>query len=108
MKGGERDTWAESAEKAAAIAAETTSPALVQTCVQKTKVRACVLPFPGTVDCSATNGSAAQLEKPPRLFDLTDLQKDCNRRFSWSADYTLKYHSFHALKSYRQSEQNHG
>lgn len=29
-------------------------------------------------------------EAPPRLFDLTSLQVECNKKFSWSADYTLK------------------
>lgn len=29
-------------------------------------------------------------ESPPRLFDLTSLQVECNRRFGWSADDTLK------------------
>ena len=29
-------------------------------------------------------------EYPPRLFDLTSLQVHCNKRFSYSADYTLK------------------
>lgn len=30
-------------------------------------------------------------EAPPRLFDLTSLQVECNRKFSFSADETLKY-----------------
>lgn len=29
-------------------------------------------------------------EQPPRLFDLTSLQVECNKRWSWSADSTLK------------------
>lgn len=29
-------------------------------------------------------------EAPPRLFDLTSLQVECNKRFAWSADQTLK------------------
>lgn len=29
-------------------------------------------------------------EAPPRLFDLTSLQVECNRRWGWSADDTLK------------------
>lgn len=29
-------------------------------------------------------------EAPPRLFDLTSLQVECNKRFGWSADQTLK------------------
>lgn len=29
-------------------------------------------------------------ETPPRLFDLTSLQVECNKRFAWSADQTLK------------------
>ena len=29
-------------------------------------------------------------EAPPRLFDLTSLQVECNKKFSWSADRTLK------------------
>ena len=29
-------------------------------------------------------------EAPPRLFDLTSLQVECNRKFSFSADETLK------------------
>ncbi len=29
-------------------------------------------------------------EAPPRLFDLTSLQVECNRRFSWTADQTLR------------------
>lgn len=28
-------------------------------------------------------------EAPPRLFDLTSLQVECNRKFSYSADQTL-------------------
>lgn len=30
------------------------------------------------------------LEAPPRLFDLTSLQVECNRRWGWTADETLK------------------
>ena len=30
-------------------------------------------------------------EAPPRLFDLTSLQVECNRKFSFSAEETLKY-----------------
>ncbi len=29
-------------------------------------------------------------EAPPRLFDLTSLQVECNKRFAWSADTTLR------------------
>ncbi|MDE6196955.1 MAG: DNA topoisomerase 3 [Muribaculaceae bacterium] len=29
-------------------------------------------------------------EAPPRLFDLTSLQVECNKKFSWSADQTLR------------------
>lgn len=29
-------------------------------------------------------------EAPPRLFDLTSLQVECNKKFAWTADYTLK------------------
>ena len=29
-------------------------------------------------------------EAPPRLFDLTSLQVECNRRWGWTADDTLK------------------
>lgn len=29
-------------------------------------------------------------EQPPRLFDLTSLQVECNKRWGWSADTTLK------------------
>ena len=29
-------------------------------------------------------------EAPPRLFDLTSLQVECNRKFAFSADETLK------------------
>ena len=28
-------------------------------------------------------------ESPPQLFDLTSLQVECNRRYGWSAEYTL-------------------
>lgn len=38
------------------------------------------------VDTSLKKGS----EAPPRLFDLTSLQVDCNRKFAFSADDTLK------------------
>ena len=37
------------------------------------------------VDVSAKNGR----EAPPRLFDLTSLQVECNRKFGFSADLTL-------------------
>lgn len=30
------------------------------------------------------------IEAPPRLFDLTSLQVECNKKFGYSADYTLK------------------
>lgn len=30
-------------------------------------------------------------EAPPRLFDLTSLQVECNKRFGWTAENTLKY-----------------
>lgn len=36
---------------------------------------------------SKKNGS----EAPPRLFDLTSLQVECNKKFSFSADETLRY-----------------
>lgn len=29
-------------------------------------------------------------EAPPRLFDLTSLQVECNKKFGWTADHTLK------------------
>ena len=29
-------------------------------------------------------------ETPPRLFDLTSLQVECNKRWGWTADETLK------------------
>ncbi|MDE6467823.1 MAG: DNA topoisomerase III, partial [Muribaculaceae bacterium] len=29
-------------------------------------------------------------EAPPRLFDLTSLQVECNKKFAWTADFTLK------------------
>ena len=29
-------------------------------------------------------------EAPPRLFDLTSLQVECNKKFAYSADETLK------------------
>lgn len=31
------------------------------------------------------------IEQPPRLFDLTSLQVECNRRFSFTAEETLQY-----------------
>ena len=37
-------------------------------------------------DVSAKKGS----EAPPRLFDLTSLQVECNKKFSYSADMTLQ------------------
>lgn len=42
-------------------------------------------PFTVT-DISAKKGS----EAPPRLYDLTSLQVDCNRKFGYSADLTLQ------------------
>ena len=33
----------------------------------------------------------ASTEAPPRLFDLTSLQVECNKKYSFSADDTLKY-----------------
>lgn len=33
----------------------------------------------------------AGTESPPRLFDLTSLQVECNKKYSFSADETLKY-----------------
>ena len=47
------------------------------------KVRGC--PFTVT-DVSAKKGT----EAPPRLYDLTSLQVDCNRKFNMSADQTLQ------------------
>ena len=38
------------------------------------------------VDKAKKNG----IEAPPRLFDLTSLQVECNKKFGYSADYTLK------------------
>jgi DNA topoisomerase-3 len=38
-------------------------------------------------DVSAKKGE----EAPPRLFDLTSLQVECNRKFAFSAEETLKY-----------------
>ncbi|MDE6310660.1 MAG: DNA topoisomerase 3 [Muribaculaceae bacterium] len=43
------------------------------------------LPFTVT-DVSKKKGR----EAPPRLFDLTSLQVECNKRWGWSADLTLK------------------
>ena len=44
-------------------------------------------PLPFTVD----NVTSKQVrEAPPRLFDLTSLQVECNRRWGWTADDTLK------------------
>lgn len=37
-------------------------------------------------DVSAKKGT----EAPPRLFDLTSLQVECNKKFSYSADMTLQ------------------
>lgn len=30
-------------------------------------------------------------EAPPRLFDLTSLQVECNKKWGWTADDTLRY-----------------
>lgn len=43
--------------------------------------------FPLTVTAIETKKGK---EAPPRLFDLTSLQVECNKKFSFSADYTLK------------------
>lgn len=36
-------------------------------------------------------GKKSSNEAPPRLFDLTSLQVECNKKYSFSADETLKY-----------------
>jgi DNA topoisomerase-3 len=43
--------------------------------------------YPLTVTSISTKNGR---EAPPRLFDLTSLQVECNRKFSFSADQTLK------------------
>lgn len=44
-----------------------------------------------TADFTVTNISAKKgTEAPPRLFDLTSLQVECNRKFGFSADMTLQ------------------
>ncbi len=46
-----------------------------------------IAPLPFTVtDVSDKKGR----EAPPRLFDLTSLQVECNKRWGWSADETLR------------------
>ena len=43
----------------------------------------------------------AGTEAPPRLFDLTSLQVECNKKFGYSADDTLKLiQSLYEKKSY--------
>lgn len=37
-----------------------------------------------------TDVSAKKEQKPSRLFDLTSLQVECNKKFSYSADMTLQ------------------
>ena len=44
-------------------------------------------PLPFTVDDIAEKQGR---EAPPRLFDLTSLQVECNRRWGWSADESLR------------------
>lgn len=47
-------------------------------------------------------------EPPPLLFDLTSLQRTCNRRFGWSAQHTLsvaqKLYEEHKLLSYPRTD----
>lgn len=46
-----------------------------------------IRPLPFTItDVQEKKGK----EAPPRLFDLTSLQVECNKRFGWTADETLK------------------
>ncbi|MCM1033447.1 MAG: DNA topoisomerase 3 [Odoribacter sp.] len=46
-----------------------------------------LVPLPLRID----NVSSKQMrEAPPRLFDLTSLQVECNRRWGWSADESLR------------------
>ena len=52
-----------------------------QKCVEE------VAPLPLTVTSVAKKKGR---EAPPRLFDLTSLQVECNKKFSWSADQTLR------------------
>ncbi len=52
---------------------------------QETVDRLATLPFT-IVDVTEKQGR----EAPPRLFDLTSLQVECNRRWGWSADESLR------------------
>lgn len=52
-----------------------------------TEIAERIAPLPFTVtDVSEKQGR----EAPPRLFDLTSLQVECNRRWGWSADESLR------------------
>ena len=51
------------------------------------KARAAIRELPFTV---TSVEKKAGREAPPRLFDLTSLQVECNKRFSYSADQTLQ------------------
>lgn len=57
------------------------TPASAQAALEKIKD----LPFTVT-DVQEKKGR----EAPPRLFDLTSLQVECNKKFGWTADETLK------------------
>jgi DNA topoisomerase-3 len=50
-------------------------------------------------------------EPPPLLFDLTSLQRTCNRRFGWSAQHTLsqaqRLYEAHKLLSYPRTDSRH-
>lgn len=50
-------------------------------------------------------------EPPPLLFDLTSLQRTCNRRFGWSAQHTLsqaqRLYEEHKLLSYPRTDSRH-
>lgn len=46
-----------------------------------------IAPLPLTVTSVAKKKGR---EAPPRLFDLTSLQVECNKKFAWSADQTLR------------------
>ena len=54
---------------------------------QAIKAIEAIRPLPFTItDVQEKKGK----EAPPRLFDLTSLQVECNKRFGWTADETLK------------------
>ena len=65
-------------------------------------------------DCEGKEAKVAKIDSkegstpPPLLFDLTDLQKECNKRFSLSADETLKVaqelYEKHKCVSYPRTE----